>query len=209
MTTHVLRSPHDAAIAAALEDERRRLRAWMHDRILQMLEFMAAGGYADEADSSLLRRAAAEAADEVRGFVEDVERPANDLAGALADVAADAQLRAGALEIELVAGAVPADLDPRLVESLASAAREALNNVHRHASAPRATLTFGGDATSVEVSIADDGVGFDVAERPVRAGLRHSIIGRIVQVGGTGRIESRPGCGTRVTLRVPLHRDGS
>jgi signal transduction histidine kinase len=55
----------------------------------------------------------------------------------------------------------------------------------------------------VEVSVRDDGVGFDVALMPVSA---YGLLGmrfRVEAEGGTLELVSAPGQGTRVTARLP------
>jgi signal transduction histidine kinase len=58
--------------------------------------------------------------------------------------------------------------------------------------------------SGIEIRVEDDGVGFDIERVPLeRLGVRRSIIERMAQVGGVAEIHSRPGDGTRVTLRWP------
>jgi signal transduction histidine kinase len=51
-------------------------------------------------------------------------------------------------------------------------------------------------------SVEDDGVGFDPATVQRGAGL-DNLEGRMAALGGTLRIDSRPGRGTRVTGHLP------
>ncbi len=81
-------------------------------------------------------------------------------------------------------------------------AQEAVANVRKHARATRVEieLEYGHDQVSLEVR--DDGVGFDPTENRV-AGL--GVTGmrdRLTELGGDLELWSRPGCGTRVTVRV-------
>jgi len=48
-------------VERALRLERAKTRAWLHDRPLQMLELIAAGGYHDDADAAWLRHLAGKA----------------------------------------------------------------------------------------------------------------------------------------------------
>lgn len=85
--------------------------------------------------------------------------------------------------------------------------QEALNNLATHARAGRAEISVDFGPRQVTIEICDDGVGFDLAaiERQPRAHL--GLMGmreRAESVGGTLAIWSRPGEGTRVTLRLPL-----
>ncbi len=83
--------------------------------------------------------------------------------------------------------------------------QEALTNALRHAGADDVVvrLTAGPDATVVEIS--DDGHGFDPSDEGIRShrlGLT-SMEERATAVGGIFDIDSRPGAGTVVRLRVP------
>jgi two-component system sensor histidine kinase DegS len=91
--------------------------------------------------------------------------------------------------------------------------RQALNNVADHAQARHASVIvlFGKYATTI--SVADDGVGFDVAPTMQRAmdSSRNGIRGmryRVESIGGQMHIRSQPGAGTTVTFRLQ-HGDRS
>jgi signal transduction histidine kinase len=85
--------------------------------------------------------------------------------------------------------------------------QEALTNVGKHAQARRVELVFRQDGEWLQLSIEDDGCGFDPLrlkqEDRDRFGLAimHE---RVASVGGTLVIDSAPGKGTRLQLRVPL-----
>jgi signal transduction histidine kinase len=92
-------------------------------------------------------------------------------------------------------------------------AQEALLNALRHGEAAAVAVRLGptqdgglGGPHAVELTIRDDGRGFDPANRP---GTRQGHFGiegmseRVERLGGTIRIESRPGAGTTVVVRVP------
>jgi signal transduction histidine kinase len=194
-----------SAAERAVEAERAEVRAWLHDRVLQHLEYIAAGGYADAPDVPTLRDVAARAADELRAYVDgDEAEPPSDLSVALAAVTADARLLAGDVRIRLVVGPEVAELPQPVVDALAAATREALANTAKHAGAGRATVRADVGHGAVVVSIADDGVGFDPGKTPFGSGLRHSVLDRLTRIGGTATLRSAPGAGTRISLSVPL-----
>jgi signal transduction histidine kinase len=194
-----------SAAERAVEAERAQVRAWLHDSVLQHLEYIAAGGYADAPDVAALRDVATRAAEELRAYVDGDEAEApRDLSVALAGVAADARLLAGELRIPVVVGPEVADVPQPVVDALAAATREALANVAKHARARRATVRADVANGAVVVSIADDGVGFDAGKTAFGSGLRHSILDRVTHVGGTATLRSAPGTGTRIVLTVPL-----
>ena len=58
-----LTSRRSGAVATSVREERAKTRAWLHDRILQILEYVASGGYEDDPDVEHLRRVAALGAD--------------------------------------------------------------------------------------------------------------------------------------------------
>jgi signal transduction histidine kinase len=97
-------------------------------------------------------------------------------------------------------------IGPDRTAELLSIAREALSNIARHARAPRAELTVDPDPSiaGLEIVIADNGTGFDpAAPRGVgHQGLRNMRT-RAISIGATLLVDSHPGAGTRIIVRVP------
>ena len=60
----------------------------------------------------------------------------------------------------------------------------------------------------LEVSVTDNGVGFDADVEQPGFGLRESIHGRLAAVGGGALVHSDPGLGTHVRLWVPVETAG-
>lgn len=87
--------------------------------------------------------------------------------------------------------------------------QEALTNVARHARAGACTVTLRLTDASLSIVVDDDGVGFDPsASSGRRAGADEGLglIGireRVSQLGGTFRVESGHGTGTRVSVELP------
>ena len=84
--------------------------------------------------------------------------------------------------------------------------QEALNNVHKHAQASSVHVTLDlreDDAASLE--IVDDGAGFAVlsGDAPESHGLR-GMLERVQALRGTLKIESQPGEGTAIAVRLPI-----
>ena len=85
----------------------------------------------------------------------------------------------------------------------------AVANVARHSGAHYAEVRAGLDRRVLVIDVLDAGNGFDVDDAVAEAAAsgRLGILGmreRIADLDGTLRIESEPGVGTRVSLRVPL-----
>ncbi len=107
-----------------------------------------------------------------------------------------------------VQGEEPAPRLSTLVETaLFRIAQEALTNVAKYAQATQVTVTLETDSSTVRLTVADSGIGFDPAHLAVPEdhhgwGLL-SMAERARAVGGHCHVESRPGHGTRVVVEVP------
>jgi phage shock protein PspC (stress-responsive transcriptional regulator) len=96
-----------------------------------------------------------------------------------------------------------AQMDDRL-RALVDASAEAVANAARHSGSETISLYVEVEADAVSAFVRDQGRGFDPAATPDdRRGIADSIIGRIEHRGGSVRIDSRPGAGTEVVIRLP------
>jgi signal transduction histidine kinase len=84
-------------------------------------------------------------------------------------------------------------------------AREALVNAIKHSGARVITMKLGQDQQSIMLSIDDDGCGFDIHEvdQATHFGLQ-IMRERAELAGGQMAIDSRPGEGTHVIVRLPV-----
>ncbi|MDB5802673.1 MAG: histidine kinase [Rhodocyclales bacterium] len=80
-------------------------------------------------------------------------------------------------------------------------AQEVLTNVSRHAQASSVELSAHAEAQDLLIAIRDDGRGMQVPAQPSSFGLL-GMRERARALGGELRIDSQPGAGTRVTLRL-------
>ena len=99
-----------------------------------------------------------------------------------------------------------ASIAPEVALCLYRIAQEALRNVVAHAGASRADVRLLRSGDHAEMTIADDGKGFDVArslERGKGLGLV-SIRERVRLAGGTVSFEADGKQGTRVRVRIPV-----
>jgi signal transduction histidine kinase len=98
---------------------------------------------------------------------------------------------------------VPADIDQMVALCLFRVAQEALGNAIKHSDANHVTIDVTGAPSTVILTIADDGTGFDLD------GVSHAGLGllsmreRVESVGGTFEIHATPASGTRLTVTVP------
>ena len=85
--------------------------------------------------------------------------------------------------------------------------QESLTNISRYACATEVHILVSYTPTEIDVSITDDGCGFDPGEVMIKKtfgllGMRE----RALTLGGDLMILSRPGRGTSIAVRVPLKR---
>lgn len=176
--------------------------ALVHDTILNELAVVgtvAPGTLSDRAREQIARSLAMR---RVGG-----DRAAQLDAGVLGGDVAAAVEEARALGLDVtVAGDVAAvdSLDSHTSAALGLAVLQCLTNVAAHSGADSAELTIVSTADAVCIMVVDFGVGFVEAQTtPDRLGLRHSVRGRIADVGGSVQVWSAPGAGTAVSLLVP------
>ena len=110
------------------------------------------------------------------------------------------------LEIELSHDDVPKNLRKDVALCLFRVLQEALNNAVKHARAHEVAVALHATPSEIELSVADRGVGFDPVATHHGLGII-SMTERLNLVSGQIRIQSNPGAGTTVHVRVPLHVD--
>jgi signal transduction histidine kinase len=99
----------------------------------------------------------------------------------------------------------PSRLPPEAQVCLFRIAQEALRNAARHSRASKVKLSLQTTNGSVQLTVSDDGVGFDPARTNFRRSLGHaSMRERAHLAGGSLAVESAPGRGTRVLVSLPL-----
>jgi PAS domain S-box-containing protein len=100
---------------------------------------------------------------------------------------------------------IPENLDSLFALSLLRIVQEALHNAGKHSNAKSILVVLEGSAAKLSLLISDDGVGFDLEEAKLAAGLGLiSMRERVHMAGGEFKITSKPGEGTCITARVPL-----
>ncbi len=102
-------------------------------------------------------------------------------------------------------------LSPVLATACFRVVQEALTNVVRHATAPHAWVELKQAESGLELTVRDDGVGFDVAlaQGWAARGGSFGLLGmreRVQLLGGSLEVESQPGRGTRIRAAFPLAR---
>ncbi|MBP2472798.1 signal transduction histidine kinase [Crossiella equi] len=186
----------EAAERARYETRTRHYRA-LHDNALATLTAIAMGGL-DHRSEQVRARCAKDAEYVRRLIVADTTNAFTGLGDRLAEVVTDAE--ALGLRVRYVPDTVPGHLPHHVVEAVADASREALNNVAKHAGVQQAWLTVSWVEDTLGVRVVDRGKGFDPVTTPRGQGLTSSISGRMREIGGSVEIDSVAGEGTCVEL---------
>jgi signal transduction histidine kinase len=188
--------------------EHARIDRDLHDGVLQVLEAMALPIPADDGSSAqrlveFRAVARAQAMELRRALDRQAETGRKVLSEDLAGLAAE-MTREG-LRAQLVFADVD---DGELSEvrrvAVRDAVREALRNTMKHSGIREVVVRVEQRDNGIAVIARDHGTGFDSDNVRAGFGIANSITARLVEVGGSAKIESSPGKGTRVTLWVPL-----
>lgn len=97
--------------------------------------------------------------------------------------------------------------EPNVAVQLLRIIQEALTNARKHAQAKTVTVGLANRDGHVQVTVQDDGQGFDQLLRVDGQGLSFGLgfmRQRAASIGGTLKVHSTPGQGTRVIVSVPL-----
>ncbi|HXF37634.1 MAG TPA: GAF domain-containing sensor histidine kinase, partial [Actinomycetota bacterium] len=196
-------------------EDRERIAKELHDGAIQALFAVGMGLEAAAALSS-----DAEVSKRIEGAVEELDRVIRDLRnyifglrpGILADRQLDQALRDLAEGFQERSGVITVvDVDPEIAAELSTKAagvvqmaREALSNVGRHAEATTCRLSLRRDGHRAVLEIDDDGRGFDPAAARTGGQGLGNLRDRARALGGDASVESVPGEGTTVRVRLPL-----
>lgn len=178
--------------------ERAEIAARIHDSVLQTFALVQKDADDPQRVRSLARRQERELR---RWLYGSGYGDATTFADALAEAVADVE-EAHRIRIELASSGDVA-LDEALGQ-LVLAAREAMTNAAKHSGASEIAVYAEVDATSASVFVRDRGAGFDPASVAAgRRGIADSIEARMQRAGGSATIQSSPGNGTEIELRLP------
>ena len=205
-------------LITAQEDERRRLARDLHDDLNQRLALLSV-------ELELMGQETVEALGERRARFEDMAARVKDLSSyvhklsyALHPAKLDqlglvAAARSYCRElsqqsgvgIDFLAENVTRELTPGVELCVYRVLQEALQNVVRHSGAAEARVNLRQLDGQIQLSVSEAGKGFDPQQARSHGGLGMlSMRERVRLVHGALRVESEPGCGTKIELRVPL-----
>jgi signal transduction histidine kinase len=203
-----LSAERQRATIEARAGERARIAREIHDAISQHLFSirMIAGGLRkrspDDQQLRAIEQSATQATREMQALLLELN-PAElndaELVPALEDLCDAYRSRLGI--------AVDAHLDdvsapPAVEHALLRITQEACTNAVRHGNTRRLAVSLTRRDGHIELAVRDTGSGFDPVCTNAGAGLRN-IRDRVAELGGTLHIDSAPGHGTAIIVRMP------
>jgi signal transduction histidine kinase len=225
--TELAASQHDAGVLA----ERERLAREIHDTLAQGLSsivLMARAAEKSLADGdaataaarlALVQQTASENLAEARSFLRGLSSPRLEGASLLESLRrlcerteTTAAARGMRLQCRLELDGEPVELPQPYRVALLRAAEASLANIADHAGASNAVVTLAFLGSDVALDIYDDGVGFDPGALAAQTAARtdgtgygiRSLQQRVRELEGSLDLESAPGEGTVVAVRLPL-----
>lgn len=205
----------------AHEQERLRLARELHDDLSQRLARLAIdlAGLEKRRDGASTGAEMQSVRDEVVRLSEDVHTLSYRLhptiledLGLIEALEAECErlARQESMAVEMKQLEVPGAIPQETALCLFRVAQESLRNVARHAQARSVEVTLRELDGGLELTIRDDGVGYDPRDRHVSGRLGLAIMReRVSLVRGELELDSAPGCGTTVSAWVPLADPGS
>ena len=214
---------HGRVLDVAVVEERERIARELHDGLAQVLGYintqtmavrkLLSMGRVEEANCQLqsMEEAARAVYGDVREAILGLSSPLSAEGGLVAAVRIYVQhfSRMVPFQIEVLAtpdfaaARIPAAAEIQIMRIL----QEALSNARKHAGASKVDVIFSTVGNTLKLDVNDDGTGFDLSHSD-RAGWPQfgiqSMNERATAIGGALEVESRPGAGTCVRLRVPL-----
>ena len=203
------------------EEGRRKLSRELHDEIGQTLALLQIELSRAQVAPSNSPAAAREHLDRARGLAERTVQTIRNISGLLRPALLDDLglvpalqfqledfLRRSGIQCEFVEEGVAEQLPDTVKTCVYRVVQEALHNCEKHSGARKVRVSVRQFPELLVAEIEDDGAGFQLNEqrKPVRSmglgllGMRE----RAVNAGGSLIIDSAPGHGARIALRIPL-----
>lgn len=194
------------------EEERKTLAADLHDSLEQSLtgvalQLQAAGG--EDTHLKIARRLLEHSREEVHRAVRDLREPSDvdlDLRQALQDLVKRVST-GSTVDFTLSLPEEMPGMGRNLSHQVLHLVQEGVTNALKHGAPSSVGINLRQVGEMVELRIADDGIGSDEFSRPGPAEGHFGLQGmkeRAARAGGSFRIDSNQGGGTRIEVMLPL-----
>lgn len=203
-------------LIAAQEDERRRIARELHDDVSQRLALLSVElehlhlqrsvKEGDEERWTSLSKAAAEIAVDIHRISHRLHPSRLEALGLVAAISGFCQelWSQQRLQVRFTHDAVPRAVPGDVALCLYRVVQEALQNVIKHSGVMEAEVHLAGNGEGLMLRVSDPGSGFAPDRRyDVGLGLL-SMRERVLSLGGNIVVQSAPGRGTRIGVRVGL-----
>ena len=209
-------------VVQAQEAERGRVALELHDNITQLLcavlvrcqtlaDTLSSRDGTSKREAIELRKMLGRTAGEVERISRNLRPSVLDelgLVAVLRDTCTEFANRTG-VPIKLTCRELTARLPAETELALYRILQEALKNLERHARARHVTVRLKKPGAFVELTIADDGIGFDAEHHAIRRKGKNvlGLLGmheRAAYVGGILTVKSGRRAGTEIAVRIPL-----
>lgn len=187
-----------------IEKERSRIAGELHDDVGSRLSYLKRILQTHSEES-------AKTADQLDQLISDVRTLSHDLAPPLAHVSGlipllekliTSQRQSTGLDIKLQVHNYTEQLTSQQIQQVYRIVQEAINNVIKHATASRVDIQVFGHPTEINLTIEDNGKGFNANENS-GIGLNQMRI-RAESLGGQIEINSRLNQGTQILIQIPI-----
>lgn len=203
-----------AAVILAQEKERTEIGKELHDNVNQILGasnlYINTAMTDEEMRQELLERSTelvSNAINEIRKISKSLITPGLREIGlieSIQDIIDDLKVAGDWLTIDLDLQNISEEqIEDRRKLTVFRIVQEQLNNIIKHARATRALVRLSGEQDHIVLTVADNGVGFDVSRHRKGVGITN-IISRAELFNGRVEIQSMPGEGCTLTVSLPM-----
>ncbi|HVU57914.1 MAG TPA: PAS domain S-box protein [Puia sp.] len=201
------------AVILAQEKERTEIGKELHDNVNQILGasnlYVNTAMTDEEMRQELLERSTeliSRAINEIRKISKSLITPGLREIGLLEsieDITEDMKVAKG-IQIQLdIHNIVEAEVDEQRKLTLFRIIQEQLNNIMKHAKATEVLIRLSIEGEDIVLTVVDNGIGFDISRHRKGVGITN-IISRTELFKGKVDIQSKPGDGCVLTVRVPM-----
>lgn len=206
------------AMIEGQEEERKRIATDLHDRLGSMLStvkllFSSLNEKIDR-NQEEAQTQQAKVTNLLDEAVQEVRRVSHNLSTGMVNtfglVTALEELcesvdKSGIVRCKLLCYGMDERLAPQTEIGLFRMVQELVNNALKHAKAKQLTIQLNRTGESLNLTVEDDGVGFDLSEKRKKGGIGLSNLeARAVRLGAAYHVDSKPGRGTISIIELPL-----